>query len=45
MSLGVNLSYAASHSLHEDYSPLCSGSRAPLFYFPILTRGRDATSS
>jgi hypothetical protein len=36
MRLGVNLSYTANHSLHGDYSPLCDGSRALLFYPPIL---------
>jgi hypothetical protein len=34
-----------SQPLHEEYSPLCCGNRAPLFYLPILMKGRGETSS
>jgi hypothetical protein len=45
MSLRVNLSYTDNHSLHEGHSPLCRGSSPPLFYLPVLVKGRGATSS
>jgi hypothetical protein len=45
MSLKVNLSYTANHSLHGGYSPLYCGSRAPLFYLPVLEKGQGKTSS
>jgi hypothetical protein len=45
MNLGINLSYTDNHSLHRGYNPLCCGSRAPLFYLPILVKGRGKMSS